>query len=97
MDPSPSQEPPSPPKLQQSVIILQRGFLTASNMAEFHDTWNLSLLSSKEHIKTAKLNLAKLNSAKLNSAKLNSAKLNLANFNLAKLNSAKLNLAKLTK
>ena len=52
----------------------------ASNMMDFYETWNLSLLSSKEHIKTA-------NSAKLNSAKLNSAKLNLVKFNLAKINS----------
>ena len=47
----------------------------ASNMMDFYETWNLSLLSSKEHIKTA------------NSAKLNSAKLNLVKLNLAKINS----------
>ena len=39
----------------------------ASNMADFYETWNLSLLSSKKHIKMAKLNLVKFNSAKLNS------------------------------
>ena len=42
----------------------------ASNMMDFYETWNLSLLSSKEHIKTA--NSAKLNLAKLNLAKVNS-------------------------
>ena len=58
----------------------------ASNMTDFYETWNLSLLSSKEHIKMAKLILAKLNLAKLNSAKLNSAKLNSAILNSAQLN-----------
>ena len=41
-------------------------------MSDFYETWNLSLLLSKEHIKMAKLNFAKFSSAKLNWAKLNS-------------------------
>ena len=67
----------------------------ASNMTDFYETWNLSLLSSKDHIKTAKLNLAKLNSTKLNLTKLNLAKLHSAKLNSAKLNLAKLNSAEL--
>ena len=43
-----------------------------SNMTDFYKTLNLNLLSPKEHIKMAKLNLAKFNFAKLTLAKLNS-------------------------
>ena len=47
-DSIPSQEPPHPPKVQHSVILLQE---KSSKMTDFYETWNLSLLSSKEHTK----------------------------------------------
>ena len=51
MDPSPSQEPPNPPKLQQSVIIIQECSWQLQTWRIFFQTWNLSLLSPNEQIK----------------------------------------------
>ena len=48
IDPSPSQDTSSPPKLQQSVIILQEGSWHPQTWWIFYETWNLSLLSSKK-------------------------------------------------
>ena len=51
IDPSPSQDTSSPPKLQQSVI-LQEGSWHPQRWWIFYETWNLSLLSSKKTSKT---------------------------------------------
>ena len=50
-DPSPSQEPPHPHKLQQCHHS-SGGFPRPLFMTDFYETWNVGLLSSNKHIQS---------------------------------------------